>query len=608
MFESHPGFFVTASLFIPTRRKFPLPAIFYAVGHSQTAFRRDVYQISILNLVKKGFVVFTIDPIGQGERTQYLDSVTHQSRIGGTTHEHSYAGGQCFLTGYSINDYFVWDGLRALDYLSQRPEVDTTRIGMTGRSGGGQQTAVLAAIDERIYAAAPECYVTNHRRLFESIGPQDAEQNVYQVLKLGLDHPDFLSVRVPKPTLMITTTEDFFSIQGARETYRDVKEVYQQFGKPQHLTMVESPGYHASTQSNREAMYRFFQQHLDLPGDSSDTEMELLTCQELQITPTGQVSTSYGSKSVFELNQRVADSLVSRRTVRTPEDFMDHQPQLLETAYRLSGVDTTRSLGAAVYTGGIQKENYRIEKYFLESEDVDYPLPFVIIKPKAGVTKSTLLYVSPRGKQELLDNDEQIQSYLQQGYTIVAPDLIGTGELKNPPRGDAFIQGYSYNLWVGANLVGKTIAGFQASDLDLLLKFLRTASDLPSDAITAVVRDEAVSAYLHFAPFRTKAIQKTILINPLVSYQNIIDTRYYQPRYLWTAVPEAVQHYDLEHLMACLSPSELYLVNPVDAAGESVDANRIASAWSMLQQVHRARQLPLRISYGRSEDLLPAIP
>lgn len=589
VFESHPGFYVTASLFIPTQREFPLPAVFYATGHSQTAFRRDVYQISILNLVEKGFIVFTIDPIGQGERTQYLDSTTHQSKLGGTTHEHSYAGGQCLLAGYSINDYFVWDGIRALDYLSERPEVDPTRIGMTGRSGGGQQTAVLAAVDERIYAAAPECYITNHRRLFESIGPQDAEQNIYQVLKLGLDHPDFLSVRVPKPTLMVTTTEDFFSIQGARETFAEVKDVYRLFGQPNHLTMVESTGYHASTRPNREAMYRFFQQHLNLPGDPTDIEPELLSCEELRITPTGQVATSYNSRSVFDINRQVAENLIAQRPINTAQDLADRQPDLLNKAYTLSGMDTTRTLGAAVFTGRIEKEGYQVEKYFLESEDVDYPLPFVVIKPDTARPRATLLYVSPQGKQELLEDSTQIQRYLQQGYAIVVPDLIGTGELKSPPRGDAFIQGYSYNLWVGANLVGKSIAGFQASDLDLLLQYLKTAADLPTDSITAVVKDEAVSSYLHFAPFHRESIQKTILINPLVSYQSVINTQYYDPRYLWTAVPGAVQHYDLGHLMASLAPSELYLINPVDAAGEPLDEESLAAEWKIVQDTFRAQ-------------------
>ncbi|MGB3586488.1 MAG: acetylxylan esterase, partial [Tunicatimonas sp.] len=590
VFESHPSFYVTASLFIPTQRAFPLPAVFYVTGHSQAAFRRDIYQINILNLVKKGFVVFTIDPIGQGERTQYYDSTTHESTLGKTTHEHSYAGGQCFLTGYSINDYFVWDGIRSLDYLSQRPEVDPTRIGMTGLSGGGQQTAVLAAIDDRVYAAAPECYITSYQRLFESIGSQDAEQKIYQVLHLGLDHPDFLAVRAPKPTLLIATTEDFFSIQGARETFSEVKQLYRLFDQPQHLTMVESPGSHGTTRPNREAMYQFFQQHLNLPGSSTDIEPEYLSTEELQITPTGQVTTSYQSKTVFDLNRQRSSDIVAQRTSKNAQDVIEQKSAVLDQAYSLSGLDTTRTFRGAVFTGSVEKESYRVEKYFLESDDFDYPLPFVIIKSTNSQPKATLLYVGAHGKQELLEHESHMIDYLQEGYAIVAPDLLGTGELKNAERGDAFIQGYSYNLWVGANLVGRSIAGFQASDLDVLLKYLPTHVDLPTDTIVAVVKDEAISSYLHIAPFYNENIRKTILINPLMSYQSINDTQYYDPKYLWTSVPGAIQHYDLAHLMAYLAPSDLYLVNPVDASGNTWEASAENTDWKMLLEVFESQK------------------
>jgi cephalosporin-C deacetylase-like acetyl esterase len=121
------------------------------------------------------------------------------------------------LTGTSLTDYFIWDGIRALDYLETRPEVDMRRIGITGRSGGGTQAAQIAACDNRIYAAAPENYITTFKRLLQSIGPQDAEQNPYNAIAKGFDLPDFLHIRAPKPTLMLTTSNDFFSIQGARE-------------------------------------------------------------------------------------------------------------------------------------------------------------------------------------------------------------------------------------------------------------------------------------------------------------------------------------------------------------------------------------------------------
>jgi cephalosporin-C deacetylase-like acetyl esterase len=92
----------------------------------------------------------------------------------------------------------VWDGIRSLDYLLTRPEVDPARIGITGRSGGGTQSAYLAAIDQRIKAAAPENYLTTFERLFQSRGPQDPEQNFYRGLARGFDQPDLVIAHAPK--------------------------------------------------------------------------------------------------------------------------------------------------------------------------------------------------------------------------------------------------------------------------------------------------------------------------------------------------------------------------------------------------------------------------
>lgn len=211
VFESHPGFYVTAALFIPKNLTKPAPAVIYCSGHTELGFRSDVYQRVMMNLVEKGFVVFAFDPVGQGERLQYIDPQTGKSKVGGPTTEHSYAGIQTLLTGTSLSDYFIWDGVRAIDYLETRKEVDAKRIGITGRSGGGTQSALIAAYDDRIYAAAPECYITSFKRLLQSIGPQDAEQNPYHFIKNGMDHADFLHIRAPKPALMLTTTHDFFS-------------------------------------------------------------------------------------------------------------------------------------------------------------------------------------------------------------------------------------------------------------------------------------------------------------------------------------------------------------------------------------------------------------
>jgi len=141
IYESLPGFYVTASLFIPENVKKPAPAILFCSGHSTGVYRLPLYQLPFLNLVKKGFIVLAIDPIGQGERLQYFNPEKGESTIGSSTNEHSYPSVQVFLTGKSIARYFLWDGIRGIDYLVSRKEVDPKRIGVHGLSCGGTQTA-----------------------------------------------------------------------------------------------------------------------------------------------------------------------------------------------------------------------------------------------------------------------------------------------------------------------------------------------------------------------------------------------------------------------------------------------------------------------------------
>ena len=266
IYESLPGFYVTASLFIPSNIRKPAPAILFCSGHSSGAYRLPFYQLPLLNLVKKGFIVLAIDPVGQGERLQYFDPEKGESAIGGSTNEHSYPSAQVFLNGRSIARYFLWDGIRGIDYLVSRKEVDGQRIGVHGLSGGGTQTAYISALDERVGASAPAGYITSYRRLMESVGVQDGEQNFYHGIVRGIDHADFIEIRAPKPTLIMATTGDFFSIQGSRETYTEVKRIYGICGLADNIEITEDDYGHGYTRKNREAMYAFFQKYLKLPG------------------------------------------------------------------------------------------------------------------------------------------------------------------------------------------------------------------------------------------------------------------------------------------------------------------------------------------------------
>ena len=155
VYESMPGYYVTSALFVPNDLKGKAPAILFCIGHSDAAFRRPLYQHVALNLVRKGFVVLAIDPVGQGERLQYYDPEAGESRIGGSTLEHSYPAAQCFLSGKSIARYFIWDGIRGIDYLLSREEVDPDRIGCHGLSGGGTQSSYIAAFRRACQGCRP---------------------------------------------------------------------------------------------------------------------------------------------------------------------------------------------------------------------------------------------------------------------------------------------------------------------------------------------------------------------------------------------------------------------------------------------------------------------
>ena len=219
IFESQPKFYVTANLYLPKSGQAPYPAILFPLGHEEGAKAHSAWQSVLVSLARKGFVCLAWDPIGQGERIQLWDDDFKNSKVIRSTTEHTILGIQSILLGDTLARYTIWDGIRALDYLLSRPEVDAKRIGVTGNSGGGTHTAYLAALDDRIHVAAPSCYITSWRRLIETIGPQDAEQCLPGWLAAGLDHGDFILSFAPKPYLMLSAIRDFFSITGARETY-----------------------------------------------------------------------------------------------------------------------------------------------------------------------------------------------------------------------------------------------------------------------------------------------------------------------------------------------------------------------------------------------------
>lgn len=586
VYESQPGFYVTSSMFIPggLKKKSKAPVVIYCSGHSEEGYRSTVYLHVIINLVKKGFIVFAFDPVGQGERLEYFDPKTGKSVVGGPTTEHSYPGAQAFIIGSSQAQYMIWDGIRAVDYLLTRKEVDPARIGITGRSGGGTQSSYIAAMDDRIYAAAPENYLTNFTRLLQTIGPQDAEQNMFNAIKRGIDHGDFLLVRAPKPALMITTTGDMFSIQGVLETEKEVAGIYKAYGKEVNFSRVEDDAPHASTKKNREAMYAFFQKHLNNPGNSNDEETQPLTPEEVRVTTTGQLSTSLGGETVFSLNRKEAEKLVNE--LQTSRGNLAKQlPAVLNSAKKLSGYIEPAEINEPVFTGRILKEGYAIEKYFLKGEG-DYVIPYLFIKPDK-LNHKAIIYLHPAGKAAGASDGGEIEWFVRNGFTVLAPDIIGVGEMgPGVFKGDAYIEGNSHNIWYASMLIGRSILGIRAGDVVRLARLLKKNSGI--EEVYGVARKEMAPVMLHAAAF-DPSITRIALIEPYSSYQSIVMNRFYNPAFIQNTVPAALKAYDLPDIAASLAPRRLLMAGVTDGNGRSSDIESINKDLAVIKTGYQYR-------------------
>ncbi len=246
VFESLPGYFVSALLYRPQKTTGRGPAVLSLCGHSPVGKATEAYQILNANLARRGYTVLACDPVGQAERSQFWDSDKNASPFGLACGEHAVLGNPLYLLGASLARYEIWDAMRAIDYLISLPEVDGTRIGCVGASGGGTQTAYLAALDQRVAAAAIVCYITTlPRRManrIEADPDADPEQDLFGFVSGGVDHAGLLAMIAPRPVLLGTAQFDFFPIEGARESLDEARHLYEVVGKRIVSIGVEVPG------------------------------------------------------------------------------------------------------------------------------------------------------------------------------------------------------------------------------------------------------------------------------------------------------------------------------------------------------------------------------
>ncbi len=256
-YQSLPGFYVTANLYIPKGLTKPAPAIIYVCGHGRVK-KGDVsygnkthYQHHGAWFARNGYVCMVIDTVQLGE----LEGIHH-----GTYREKMWWWNS---RGYSSAATEAWNCIRALDYLETRKEVDKNRFGVTGRSGGGAYSWWIAALDERIKAAAPVAGITD---LWNHVVDGCVEGHcdcMYHVNTYRWDFAQIAALVAPRPLLLCNTDDDrIFPLDGVTRLYQQVKRIYELNGARANLGLVITPGPHKDTQELRIPVFNWFNKHL----------------------------------------------------------------------------------------------------------------------------------------------------------------------------------------------------------------------------------------------------------------------------------------------------------------------------------------------------------
>lgn len=586
VFESQPKFYVTANLYVPTKGTGPFPAILFPLGHENGAKAHDAWQQVLVTFARKGYVCLAWDPLGQGERAQLYDPDLGNSKVTPATSEHTVLGMQTLLAGDPLARYTTWDGIRALDYLVSRPEVDAARIGATGNSGGGTHTAYISSLDDRIAVAAPSCFITSWRRLLQTIGPQDAEQCVPGFLSEGLDHADFIHAFAPKPYRMLSAIRDFFSITGARETYAELQSAYQLQGAADRMAMTEADDGHGYSHPRRIASYRWFDKWLKgIDEETPDTPVPPRREEELYVTKSGQVLTEFGGETVTTLNQARVRSF--RRGIPTPAKVRD----LIGYA---DGAGTAAKIKAF---GVLTRKGYEVEKFTYRSED-GIEIPAVLYRPAAAERQRipAVVYANGAGKAAGAANAEAL---VGQGLLVLSIDLRGLGESRNRTLdGGSGWTGYfgDYNSAMTAMLTGHTLTGGRARDIVRAVDVLTARTDVDTANIYGAGVGVAGVAMLHAAALDPR-IRRVALDRTLESYQAVVDARVHQ-KIAELVIPGVLRHYDLPDLAQLLGQRPLVIVDPADPMGNFAPIDKVSKLYGQAKVLRRGSQDTAATLYG----------
>lgn len=565
-YESRPGFWVTANLYIPARGRKSYPAVLFHMGHSAAGKSYPSYQRCCQGLARYGYLVLAFDPIGQGERIAYPDSSYRKSRLGSPTDEHTAMGKQLLLGGSSAAKLQVWDAIRSLDYLAAHPLTDTKRIATAGQSGGATVSMYLACVDDRINAAAIMSGNTENFAIPEFGAPgstDDGEQDLIYSAPSGFDRFDCLYPVAPKPLLVAISDKDFFGtyspdyVQNSWEEFQKLKKVYQTLGKVENLTWSSTPLPHGLSYDSRIALYNFLNRHFK--GQDRTTE-EPVTKPEpeemLWATESGSVIKSLKSQTPFQLAQKI----VTGKPTPLPLDKLLRLDR--QFSQKLTVLKKTTSL-----------RGVEIEATEVQTANKVWTPMWLFLPTDKTATHPLILILEPAGRNGPWHEEELYQMLAGEGFAVAVPDLRGIGDLSpelgngNPRYAKSHSEEEDYS-WASL-ILGRPMLGQRVNDTISVIRALKQHPPVMNRPLLLAAQGK-LTVTAQFTTALEPQVQKLYLSGGLATFRSLLETENFGHPFS-NFIPNICNHTDLPEVCSAMGKRKLILAGMLDGGGRRMD-------------------------------------
>ena len=542
IYESVPGRFVSANFYIPGGNG-PFPGILLLAGHGMSGKASE--QRAALTLVQNGFAVFAVDPVGQGERVQLLDTNGKTATRGSTT-EHTLLNAGANLVGTSVAAIEYWDNHRALDYLETRKEVDKNKLGCIGSSGGGTQATYMLGMDDRIKVAVVCSYVSKRERVLELSGPSDGCQHIPYEGREGLEIGDFLLMFSPKPLLIMSGLYDFVDYWGAQQTYQELQAAYKVLGNENKVSMFTVESGHGMPKPKREAATAWFRKWFYQDNQPvSEKAGTPIPEKELWTTASGQVLTNISEAvSTPKENQNISEELARQRSIFLKKDAVTIKSKVNE----LLGLKPLTDKIVVEATGSISARNHTINKYQILRKG-EMPVPVVLVYPENANAKSrVVVLLNENGKSEILSNEKMLEPYINRGDILLLADLRGIGETADPlDLNDTKYWNKEYRNAMISMHAGRPVMGQRVTDIISVMDFVQSDEKLKGRRLNLQANGVYGPAAIH-AAYLDSRISTTEISRSFRSFEDMV--RYSMQRDVYSNVLYGVlKYYDLKDLM-----------------------------------------------------------